>query len=104
MRSMWQRIRNEDQAQDLIEYSLLLAAMALFASGLMLNAGVSASGIWKSGNTQLAAANVVVTGIQPSSGGNGNGNGNGGNNNGNNGNHNGNNGGNNGNHNGNSQN
>ena len=100
MKSIWRRIRNEDQAQDLIEYSLLLAAMALLASGLMLNAGVSVSGIWKSGNTQLAAANIAVTGIQPSSGGNNNGNGNGGNN----GNHNGNNGGNNGNHNGNSQN
>jgi len=82
---MSRRIWKEERAQDLIEYSMLVAAIALVASGLMLNAGVGVKGIWKSGDNQLVAANTASSGDPaPASngggkGGRGNGNGHGGN-------------------------
>ena len=48
---------NEEQGQDLIEYTLLMAFVALASAALFLGAGGSISGIWTTTNTQLAAAN-----------------------------------------------
>jgi Flp pilus assembly pilin Flp len=48
----------EDQGQDLIEYTLLLAFVALASAALFLGAGGSISGIWTTTNTQLANANT----------------------------------------------
>jgi Flp pilus assembly pilin Flp len=47
----------EDKGQDLIEYSLLMAFVALSSAGLYLSAGGSVSGIWTTVNSQLTAAN-----------------------------------------------
>jgi Flp pilus assembly pilin Flp len=69
MRNFWRRIWNEERAQDLVEYSMLLAAIGLVASGLLLNVGGSVSGIWSSGNTQLTAANTASSGNQAPVGG-----------------------------------
>ena len=49
--------RAED-GQDLIEYTLLMAFVALASALLFLNAGRSIKGIWSSSNSQLSAANV----------------------------------------------
>jgi len=49
--------RNDDQGQDLIEYTLLLAFVALATAALFLGSGGSISGIWSTSNSQLAAAN-----------------------------------------------
>jgi Flp pilus assembly pilin Flp len=53
LRNLWQ----EEQGQDLIEYTLLMAFVALASAALFIGAGGSIKGIWSVTNTQLAAAN-----------------------------------------------
>ena len=54
VRKFW----NDDQGQDLIEYSLLISFVALASAGLFLFAGGSIRGIWTASNSQLTAANA----------------------------------------------
>ncbi len=57
---MTQKLRNfwqEDQGQDLIEYTLLMAFVAMASAALFIGAGGSIKGIWSTSNSQLAAAN-----------------------------------------------
>lgn len=51
----------DDQGQDLIEYTLLMAFVALASAALFLGAGGSIAGIWSTSNSQLAAANVTAS-------------------------------------------
>lgn len=53
LRNFW----NEEQGQDLIEYTLLMAFVALASAALFLGAGGSIKGIWTVTNSQLASAN-----------------------------------------------
>jgi len=53
-------VQNE-QGQDLIEYSLLMAFVALASAALFLGAGGSIKGIWGSVNTQLTTANTSAS-------------------------------------------
>ncbi len=53
LRNFW----NDDQGQDLIEYTLLMAFVALASAALFLGAGGSIKGIWSTSNSQLVAAN-----------------------------------------------
>jgi Flp pilus assembly pilin Flp len=46
----------DEQGQDLIEYTLLMAFVALASAAIFIGAGGSISSIWTSTNTQLAAA------------------------------------------------
>jgi Flp pilus assembly pilin Flp len=46
----------EESGQDLIEYTLLLAFVALASAAVFIGAGGSISGIWGTANTQLANA------------------------------------------------
>jgi Flp pilus assembly pilin Flp len=48
-------IKNE-QGQDLIEYTLLLAMVCLASAGLFIQSGGSISGIWSITNSNLSAA------------------------------------------------
>jgi Flp pilus assembly pilin Flp len=57
LRSFW----NDEQGQDLIEYTLLMAFVALASAALFLGAGGSIKGIWAVTNTQLAAANTQAS-------------------------------------------
>jgi len=52
LRSFWK----DEQGQDLIEYTLLMAFVALASAALFLGAGGSIKSIWTSTNNQLAAA------------------------------------------------
>jgi Flp pilus assembly pilin Flp len=52
-------LRNEE-GQDLIEYTLLLAFVALVAAGLFISSGQSTSGIWSIANTQLSSASAAA--------------------------------------------
>jgi Flp pilus assembly pilin Flp len=52
LRNFW----NDEQGQDLIEYTLLMAFVALASAALFLGAGKSITGIWTTTNTQLANA------------------------------------------------
>ena len=54
--SLMNFIRDE-QGQDLIEYTLLLAFVALASAALFIGAGNSVKGIWSLTNSQLEAAN-----------------------------------------------
>jgi Flp pilus assembly pilin Flp len=54
LRNFWA----DEQGQDLIEYSLLMAFVALASAALFLGAGNSIKGIWSTTNSQLAAANT----------------------------------------------
>ncbi len=51
----------EDQGQDLIEYTLLMAFVALGAAALFAGAGRSVKGIWSTSNSQLALANAQAS-------------------------------------------
>jgi Flp pilus assembly pilin Flp len=53
LRNFW----NDEQGQDLIEYTLLMAFVALASAALFLGAGGSIKGIWTTTNQQLSNAN-----------------------------------------------
>jgi len=55
LRNFW----NDEQGQDLIEYTLLLAFVALASAALFIGAGGNVKGIWSTTNSQLAAANTA---------------------------------------------
>ena len=52
MKRLWQ----DEQGQDLIEYTLLMAFVALASAALFINSGASVSAIWETSNNQLSAA------------------------------------------------
>jgi Flp pilus assembly pilin Flp len=56
MRTFWSRFWHEEEGQDLIEYTLLMAFVALASAALFINAGGSINGIWTSASTQLQNA------------------------------------------------
>ena len=47
---------NDDHGQDLIEYTLIMAFVALASAALFIGTGGSISGIWTVSNSQLVAA------------------------------------------------
>jgi Flp pilus assembly pilin Flp len=51
----------DEQGQDLIEYTLLMAFVAIASAGLFLGAGSSIKGIWAVTNNQLAQANAKAS-------------------------------------------
>lgn len=51
----------DEQGQDLIEYTLLMAFVALASAALFLGAGSSIKGIWVTTNNQLAQANAKAS-------------------------------------------
>ena len=48
----------DESGQDLIEYTLLMAFVALASASLYLSAGNSIQGIWSQTSSQLVAANT----------------------------------------------
>jgi Flp pilus assembly pilin Flp len=51
----------DDNGQDLIEYTLLMAFVALASAALFIGAGGSIQGIWSVTNSQLAAASTQAS-------------------------------------------
>jgi Flp pilus assembly pilin Flp len=51
----------DEQGQDLIEYTLLMAFVALASAALFIGAGGSISGIWTTTNSQLVSANTSAS-------------------------------------------
>ena len=51
----------DESGQDLIEYTLLLAFVALASAALFIGAGQSVQGIWSTTNSQLVAANTAAS-------------------------------------------
>jgi len=58
---MLKQFVQDEQGQDLIEYTLLLAFVCLGAASLFASAGRSVSGIWSATNSRLAAANASAS-------------------------------------------
>jgi Flp pilus assembly pilin Flp len=58
--TMMRNFLRDEQGQDLIEYTLLLAFVALASAALFIAAGGSVSGIWNTANSQLGAANIAA--------------------------------------------
>jgi Flp pilus assembly pilin Flp len=54
------RFLRDEQGQDLIEYTLLLAFVCLASAALFISAGSSVGGIWTTANTDLATANTAA--------------------------------------------
>ena len=61
MSSLLKRFWDDESGQDLIEYTLLMAFVALASAALFLGAGGSIQGIWNVSNSQLAAANAQAS-------------------------------------------
>ena len=58
MTKFWTNFLRDERGQDLIEYTLLLAFVALASAALFIGAGGSVQGIWSVTNSQLIAANA----------------------------------------------
>jgi Flp pilus assembly pilin Flp len=56
MKTFWTRFWTDDQGQDLIEYTLMLAFVALASAALFSSAGASINVIWSKSNSQLSSA------------------------------------------------
>jgi Flp pilus assembly pilin Flp len=56
MKNTCMQLWKDEQGQDLIEYTLLIAFVALASAALFLGAGGSIKSIWNATNSQLANA------------------------------------------------
>jgi Flp pilus assembly pilin Flp len=56
--NLLRRFLKDEQGQDLIEYTLLMAFIALASASIFVSAGQSISGIWGSASTELSNAAV----------------------------------------------
>jgi len=61
MKNMFIRFAKDEQGQDLIEYTLLMAFIALASAAVFVNAGKSISTIWGSTSTQLSNAATAAS-------------------------------------------
>ncbi len=50
----------DDEGQDLIEYTLLLAFVCLAAAAIFITTGQTLQGIWATANTVISNANVCA--------------------------------------------
>jgi Flp pilus assembly pilin Flp len=60
MKSLIFNLIHDEEGQDLIEYSLLIAFVALGTSAVFAGAGKSVSGVWKTANSTLASAQTIA--------------------------------------------
>lgn len=56
MKMFWACLWRDEQGQDLIEYTLMLAFVALASAALFSTAGNSINQIWSKTNSQLSSA------------------------------------------------
>ncbi len=56
MKNMIMRFVKDEQGQDLIEYTLLMAFIALASAAIFVKAGASVNSIWVGASNQLANA------------------------------------------------
>jgi Flp pilus assembly pilin Flp len=61
MNQLLKQFIRDEQGQDLIEYTLLLAFVCLATAALFVSSGGSLSGIWIAANSQLASANTSAS-------------------------------------------
>jgi len=56
MQNVMKRLWQDEQGQDLIEYTLLMAFVALASAALFISSGTSISQIWSDTNSELSTA------------------------------------------------
>jgi Flp pilus assembly pilin Flp len=61
IKSFWKKFRREESGQDLIEYTLLMAFVALASASIFIGAGNSVNTIWQSGSNSLSSAAVAAS-------------------------------------------
>jgi len=61
MKRLIARFLREEHGQDLVEYTLLLAFVALASAALFIGAGTSITGIWSAANSHLTVANTATS-------------------------------------------
>ncbi len=61
MKNMIINFLKDEEGQDLIEYTLLMAFIALASAAIFINAGASVNSIWKSASTQLSNAATAAS-------------------------------------------
>ena len=61
MTNLLKRFWQEEEGQDLIEYTLLLAFVCLVAAAIFIGAGQSTRGIWTVANNHLSNASSAAS-------------------------------------------
>jgi Flp pilus assembly pilin Flp len=56
-----QNFWNDEQGQDLIEYTLLIAFVALSSAFVFVHPGSSVKGIWSTAGSELTVANTTAS-------------------------------------------
>lgn len=59
---LWKRFWNEEDGQDLVEYTLLLAFVALASAALFIGAGGAVYNIWDAASSRLVEAQTAASG------------------------------------------
>ncbi len=62
LRRFLQSIRREETGQDLAEYCLLTALVALIGLGIFVHLSGGMSSLWGGANTSLTAGNAAISG------------------------------------------
>jgi Flp pilus assembly pilin Flp len=62
MKNLMTRFVREEEGQDLIEYTLLLAFVCLASAALFINAGTTMANIWAVANATLTNADSAASG------------------------------------------
>ena len=63
MKQLFLRFVREEEGQDLVEYTLLLAFVCLASAALFIGAGKSMASIWIDTNVILSNAAAVASGV-----------------------------------------
>ena len=66
MKHLMLRFVREEEGQDLVEYTLLLAFVCLASAALFIGAGKSMASIWTDTNIILTNAGTVANGVTAS--------------------------------------
>jgi Flp pilus assembly pilin Flp len=61
MKAFMQQFLRDESGQDLIEYTLLMAFVALASASLFISAGNSVQGIWTAASSNLVSANTSAS-------------------------------------------
>jgi Flp pilus assembly pilin Flp len=61
MKAFFKQFLRDESGQDLIEYTLLMAFVALASASIFISAGGSINAIWQTGNAQLENAALAAS-------------------------------------------
>ncbi len=60
MKPLIREFFRDERGQDLVEYTLLMAFVALASAALFIGTGGTVAGIWSKANSKLANANASI--------------------------------------------